>query len=29
MSSYQREKLYADWKRAVERSRNWEQPEKV
>ncbi len=29
MSSNQREKLYAGWKRAVERSRNWEQPEKV
>jgi glycerol kinase len=29
MSSYQREKLYAGWKRAVERSRNWELPEKV
>lgn len=29
MSSYQREKLYAGWKRAVERSRNWELPEKA
>ncbi len=25
MSKDQREKLYSDWKRAVERSRNWEQ----
>jgi len=25
MSKDQRDKLYSDWKRAVERSRNWEQ----
>jgi glycerol kinase len=27
MSASERDKLYAGWKRAVERSQNWEQPE--